>query len=302
MRIKKRLLVALLFLGLSASVTSEADPFGNLFLSTTSGGGSSCSYTPPLDANAAVAAYSFRLLRTAYSGGNIVTIKRSSDNTSKTFTLTVPNCSINPSDPFFDSSTYTITTWYDQSGNGNNLTVASGGSAATVTLNCKNSQPCAVFNGSSTKYSGTLASAVSNTTHAVVVNTNSTSYQGVAFLGSGSNETAFGFLNPTPSCIANRASSGTNYTATEACAINTWYRTISTLNGTLSRIYVNGTQGTDVTTSGTISSLTSLTLGWDPGGFGYMSGDVAEWLLFAPDLSTANSNIVTANQGSYWGI
>ena len=161
------LLACLCFTALPA-VTAQAQflPAGVGLMAVPTAGGSSCAYIPPLDANSATLAYSFRLLRTAYSGGNVVTIMRSSDSTTKTFALTIPNCTINQSDAFFDGSTYTIVTWYDQSGNGKNVTATN---APTITLNCQNGQPCINFVSASSQYlsANTGLSMFANTIAAV---------------------------------------------------------------------------------------------------------------------------------------
>lgn len=71
----------------------------------------------------AVGAYSLRKLRTAYTG-NCITIRRSSDNTSQSFGFDnagyVDVASITT---FLNTSQQGyVTTWFDQSGNGNNAT------------------------------------------------------------------------------------------------------------------------------------------------------------------------------------
>jgi len=71
----------------------------------------------------AVAAYSLRKLRTAYTG-NCLTIRRSSDNTSQSFGFDLAGyVDIASITTFLNTSQQGyVTTWYDQSGNGNNAT------------------------------------------------------------------------------------------------------------------------------------------------------------------------------------
>jgi len=83
-------------------------------------------YTPPqllLDEypNAA-AAYSLRELSTAFVGQSVVRVRRSSDNTEQDFTAT--EITDGTLTTFTGANDGFVTTWYDQSGNGKNLSTA----------------------------------------------------------------------------------------------------------------------------------------------------------------------------------
>lgn len=263
-----------------------------------------CSFTPPLDVKTGVAGFSFRVLSTSWIGQNIVTIQRSSDSTQKTFTASAPTCEINQSDAFFDGSTYTIVTWYDQSGNGVNVTQATNANRPTVLLNCQNGHPCAVFNGTSQFMSGTMASGVSNDTFAAVANSfDNSSGRYIAQIGiTDTNQTSINFSLSSTACVSLRWAASVPAKGTKACSTNTWYRWVGTQTNTLSSIYLNGVKGTDDTTSLTLSSQTALNIGEQGTGASWWDGDISEVLIFAPSLSSTDSGTISSNQGSFWGI
>ena len=69
----------------------------------------------------ALAFCGLRAYTKASIGSNLLTVRRSSDSTTKTF-VSIAGGGINISDAFFDGSTYYATTIYDQTGNGNDVT------------------------------------------------------------------------------------------------------------------------------------------------------------------------------------
>lgn len=267
----------------------------------------SCSYTPPLDqvSTGALGAYSFRLLKTTYSGGNIVTIQRSSDSTQKTFTATLPSCGLNTADAFFDGSTYTLVTWYDQSGAGNNVTQGANANRPTITLSCQNGHPCAVFaSASSQVLNATLGAGVAATTLTAVANiTSQASSHGIVEIGDasgGTDGTNLLWSTGLSTCQDARIVSGTSFRGQKACANNTWFRFTGTSNNSVSSIYLNGVIGTNESTATTLSNQTHVYIG--KAATVFMTGDISEAILYAPDLSSADSGTVSTNQGSYWGI
>jgi hypothetical protein len=69
----------------------------------------------------AAAAYSVRLLRTAYTG-NAIRVRRSSDNTEQNIGFVAGNLDTTALTSFCSGTNGFVTTWYDQSGNGRNAT------------------------------------------------------------------------------------------------------------------------------------------------------------------------------------
>src|SRR5262249_62105347 len=81
---------------------------------------------------------------TASIGQNVVHIRRSSHSTEKTF-VSLANGGINTSDAFFDGSSYFVTTFYDQTGNGIDLTQTTAANQPTFLLATLGSLPIARF-------------------------------------------------------------------------------------------------------------------------------------------------------------
>jgi hypothetical protein len=104
--------------------------------------------------NAAVA-YSLRQLRTAYTG-NAIRVRRSSDNTEQNFGFIGGELDTASLLSFVGANNGFITTWYDQSGNGLNLT-------QTAVLN----QPRIVTAGVIDTKDGTTAMRFNGTSHSI---------------------------------------------------------------------------------------------------------------------------------------
>ena len=105
----------------------------------------------------AAAAYSVRLLRSAYSG-NAIRVRRSSDNTEQDIGLTaLGNLDESALTSFCSGTDGFVTTWYDQSGNANDAIqttaanqpqIVSSGSVINV-----NSKPSLLFDGTNDEFS-----------------------------------------------------------------------------------------------------------------------------------------------------
>ena len=86
-----------------------------------SGGGGGLPFTPPLDVyTGAAAAYSFRLLRTAYAG-SAIRVRRSSDNAEQDIGFVSGVLDTASLLTFCGVGDGFVTTWYDQSSNARNL-------------------------------------------------------------------------------------------------------------------------------------------------------------------------------------
>lgn len=105
------------------------------------------------------AAYSVRLLRSAYSG-SAIRVRRSSDNAEQDIGFVSGNLDTSSLTSFCGAGNGFVTTWYDQSGNGRNATqttaanqpqIVSSGSVITV-----NSKPTMTYDGSNDFMSSAL--------------------------------------------------------------------------------------------------------------------------------------------------
>jgi hypothetical protein len=99
----------------------------------------------------AAAAYSLRLLRTAYTG-DAIQVRRASDNSTQDIGFVNNQLDTTSLESFCSGTNGFVTTWYDQSGNGNDATqttasdqpqIVSSGSVIT-----ENGKPAAEFDGS----------------------------------------------------------------------------------------------------------------------------------------------------------
>ncbi len=270
-----------------------------------------CPYTLPLDAHPAAAAYSFRVLAADWIKNNLVKLRRSSDSATKIFTASAQTCGIDTHDPFFDGSTYTLQTWYDQSGHNADVRALSESAEPIVSLGCLNGQPCGVYNGVDRYLTGTLSSAVGPDTFAAVANLASDAGgKYIALIGTiYANDTSINFSHSSKACVSLRW--GNKIPSKEAipCKVNNWYRWIATQNSVLSSVYLNGVAGSNDTVGNT-ESHASLTLipstafyiGESSDFANRWQGEIAELIVFSPDLSRADSDAVSTNQGNYWGL
>lgn len=112
----------------------------------------------------AAAAYSVRLLRSAYTG-SAIRVRRSSDNTESDIGFSSGNLDESALTSFCSGTNGFVTTWYDQSGNARNATettalnqpqIVSSGSVINV-----NSKPALSFDGTNDKLLNTSLTAAS---------------------------------------------------------------------------------------------------------------------------------------------
>jgi hypothetical protein len=82
----------------------------------------------------AAAAYSLRKLRTAYTG-SAIRVRRSSDNTEQDIGFSGENLDTAALTSFCGSGDGFVTTWYDQSGNANNITQSTAAKQPQILLN-----------------------------------------------------------------------------------------------------------------------------------------------------------------------
>jgi hypothetical protein len=106
---------------------------------------------PPLDLyGGADTAYSLRKLRTAYAGSS-VRVRRSSDNAEQDIGFSGINLDVSSLLSFVGAGNGFITTFYDQSGNGYNMTQSSATSQPQLVtsgvINTQNGKPSMLFDG-----------------------------------------------------------------------------------------------------------------------------------------------------------
>jgi hypothetical protein len=256
----------------------------------------------------AAAAYSVRLLRTAYSG-NAIRVRRSSDNAEQNIGFDGSgNLDTTALTSFCSGTNGFVTTWYDQSGNARNATqttaanqpqIVSSGAIINV-----NSKPCVQFDGSNDiiKFIGSGTSS-SNTLFVLSKsNNNSASYQTITSIGSIQPATAFAYLyfgaagNDARSIYSDVLTSldGARTLVQELVTINAVSTTISMLVNNSS---VSLTNNTRVLTT----NLNNVQIGNDTQYNDPFNGSIQEVVLYTT-AQTSNISGINTNINTYYGI
>jgi hypothetical protein len=270
----------------------------------------------------AAAAYSVRLLRTAYTG-NAIRVRRSSDNTEQDIGFSSGNLDTTSLTTFCSGTNGFVTTWYDQSGNANNATqstaanqpqIVSSGSVINV-----NGKPSLDYTSSITIMLATAASLSNSNsltmTTVAKINNPSVSYKYAWAIGitSGAGYSAFipvtgstfqdwitddlafwgnGFNSTNPPRII---SQGLQYTS------GNQYLNFG-VTGTTNVFNINNsTITTRVNTTANCNYSGVIALGNSNSNTEGLLGNLQEIVLWQNDLS-ANRIGINSNTNSYYGI
>ena len=298
---------------ISVSVTFTVNPATPTGI--TSGSGSCC----VLDALTTIptAAYSLRLLSSKYSG-NAVTVRRSSDGTTANIGFSGTTLNTTALTNFCASTNCFVTTWFDQSGNGNDATQATAAnqpqivsSGAVIT---QNGLPSIQLAASSSTYlllpSGIVASATSGGTVNGMFSSNSSGAWARYFdFGTGTavnwfatpnSGTDFKFRITTAGSGSEQGSYGAHTLNTTALRIHTFEVASTTMSA-----YVNGATYEAATVSITPSQI-SGSLNYigksQYGADAYFNGYVSEFMVVASGLSAADRSTVEQNQSLYYSV
>lgn len=266
---------------------------------------SPCSYPLPNASNTVVAAYGLRKLRSAYAANKAINIIRASDSATQDIGFSGCDFDTATANTFCTATTCKITKWYDQSGGSIDLAQATGSKQPALTFSCLNGFPCATFTGtSSVALTGTLGAGITSSTYAAVADITSITQSPQILLDvndGGTNATQLGYSTGTGGIYSGRVVSGTSTRGFKANSTSTWYAITGTNTNTLASVYLNGVKGTDVTTSVTLVSGTSIDLGGHTASQ-FWTGSVVEAIVMAPSISITDSNTLNANQRTYWGL
>jgi Alpha-L-arabinofuranosidase B, catalytic len=297
MRIKAFLAPLALFTFLALISPPSQAQFNSGFLLSQS---SSCSYPLPIGSDTVSVAYGVRLLRAAYAApSKLVRVQRTSDNTQSDIG-TVNSCDFDSAtfNTFCNATTCFVAKWYDQSGNGNDVTQATFSNMPQLLLNQQNGHPALVFNGTSDSLTATLSAGVAAETFADVLK-QGTSSNGFTFILGNATSSTYHEMG-VGTAHAGRIVASVAHDGTEAYSNSTWYRFGGILSNTLASIYENGTKGTDDATSTTLVSQTSLSIGTFS--TSWLNGSMTELIIFSPNISSTDLLTVSSNQSVYWGI
>jgi hypothetical protein len=248
----------------------------------------------------AAAAYSVRLLRTAYTG-NAIRVRRSSDNTETDIGFSGANLDTTALTSFCSGTNGFVTTWYDQSGNGYNATQTTASNqpkivnAGSVLVDA-NGKPRVQGNQSSTTILSASFSSSQPTTIFGVVNftslTSPTIYPYAVDLASSANLVAIGYYNfPF-------IDGGAALYSTVSISTNTNYLSYGLLNTTSSEIAINTTLTTG--NAGTVNP-SAIKMFNARGNDAVLNGFLSEVIIYPSNQSTNRTGIST-NINSYYAI
>lgn len=253
----------------------------------------------------ASAAYSLRLLRTAYTG-NAIRVRRSSDNAEQDFGFVSNVLDTASLLTFCGVGNGFVTTWYDQSGNAYNTIQTTAAnqpqivlSGAMLTTNGKNSIK---FDGSNDflATTGTPFSATSNTLIAVSKQDAISSYRRLFNIGIYNNGRFLGGANGTDDMLA--VFSNATFTCSGGVAIS---QNVSIMYnaGTNGVLRNNGSQVNTVTATNTSYGNVNLFIGNDSASFvGYFWNGIGQEFIFYPSSQAANVSGIETNINTFYTI
>lgn len=260
----------------------------------------------PLDTMPGVlAAYSSRLLRTAYAG-SAMQIKRASDSTTQDIGFVSGEFDQTSANAFCSGTTCTLSIWYDQSGNGSNITCSS---------NC----PTVYAGGALNKMNGKVALLFGGTTSIVLTSSLSTVPIHVRYLNAAvkpTNFTANGYIFGTSASggliIRANSSTGTPQMNTESSVvIGAGTNPLSTSTGNIVGATFDGVSAWTMTldnvangsgTSAATVSASTTQIG-NTAASAHFVGSIGE-VIFQDQtggISSGNRSSYEGNQVTYWG-
>lgn len=263
----------------------------------------------------AVAAYSTRKLRSAYSG-SALRVKRSSDNTEQDIGFSGNDLDTAALAAFVPSGTGWVVTWYDQVGS-NNLVAASNSPYIVLSgsLQTKNTKPAVFFEQTTPVYiqntSGILESASQYTLSVVSlisdVTTNFGRILSFGKVGEANDFTDVGNLlgfyrdNANNAVIHSRPTS--SGTVTMSVTEDQLFHAIAYQDASQYNMILDGTAGTPVTFSATaLAANLDMGVGKPATDTGNLyGGHIGELIIWSSALASGDRTTVYTNTKTYWG-
>jgi hypothetical protein len=250
----------------------------------------------------AAAAYSVRKLRTAYTG-SAIRVRRSSDNAEQNIGFVSGNLDTTALTSFCSGTNGFVTTWYDQSGTGNNATqttaanqpqIVSSGSVINI-----NSKPSLLTDGTNDAFEITSISTLS--TNYTLFNVGKRSASGVKYFGmAGNTSPGQAHLFWTDNNFYFQKSNGflasTSTSATANQQIMSGVELRTTANNTQ---YVNGS--VIASTYNAFPFISNFNRLFQLEGTNFTSGNTQEIILWLSD-QTSNLSGINTNMNSYYAI
>jgi hypothetical protein len=196
-----------------------------------------------------------------------------------------------------------VETWNDYSGNGNNLTQATGAQQPTYDEDGCNGEPCLVFDGSDDFYAGGTVDTPNAYTEIVVFKNTATGTQHIVVESTGANVYAGLYSEGTD--LRHTADSKANY-ANGTIAAGTWYIATAIHNNSESsnktKLYINGTLQTTANVD-RATAAAAIAMGADAAGTGgVFSGSIAERYRFSRAIYDTERRALEAALAEKYGI
>ena len=285
-----------------SGVSDNSISWGKSYADLAGGG-----FTGLLDTySGAAAAYSLRQLSSTYSGDAIV-VRRASDNATQSIGFVNNELDTTSLESFCSGTDGFVTTWYDQSGNGNDVAQTTAGNQPKIVSSgytiLENGKTAVEFSGSLTYLDASSAISDGFTNNSVyykfeIAQVTITSKGGIFSANAGYR----GFFNPPSYDYANfhnpnglSVISSLNVDRTNQFLFSELFDT-SIGSGTY-ELYGNGslerTEGSEGTSN--LDTPTTLYIGRDPNGgpSGYLNGKIQEIVFYNSDQSTNRTGIET---------
>jgi hypothetical protein len=252
----------------------------------------------------AAAAYSLRKLRLLYTG-SAIRVRRSSDNTEQDIGFVSNDLDTTALTSFCSGTNGFVTTWYDQSGNGNNATqttaanqpqIVSSGSIINI-----NSKASLQFDGVNQRFNiPTISIAFNSLSIMGVVKSDSATSNGMPFANPDSERIYLGYITSSTLYF------GYNDAATKfnLGAATTNQELIELYAGTNANAYRNTNASTQITSATTNITTTDLSIGsYNRSGTksNYYDGNIQEIIMYTSNQSSNRTGIET-NINTYYAI
>jgi hypothetical protein len=251
------------------------------------------------DYSGAAAAYSLRLLRSAYTG-DAIKVRRASDNTEQDIGFVNNELDVATLESFCSGTNGFVTTWYDQSGNGRDATQTTAANQPQIVSSgsviIKNSKPAVKFDGSNDDLiNSTAIVSMTNMTLIGVVSSENTSQDstfvkivsaanGLFVQGFGGNGTAdvFGSRSRGASSMnKGKSNTGTNQ------LLSFEFGEIGVTNN----LYINSTEATENIGARSAITITDFCTIGSRNGSNWSNVKLQEIVVYPSDQSSNRSGI-----------
>ena len=275
-----------------SGVTDNNISWGKSYADLAGGGG----FTGLLDTySGAAAAYSLRQLSSTYSGDAIV-VRRASDNTTQSIGFVNNELDTATLESFCSGTDGFVTTWYDQSGNGNDAAQASAASQPKIvsagSTILENGKATLEFNGTSMFLQASSVNVPQPTSYFITYRYNNFSSDLYNDLSDGNVSRQ---LNDNTGGGYVRAFAGSSFSSSILGSNNQELR-YSLFNGLNSALAINGSSAQ----TGNAGTLAIQNMNIGKSGF-YMDGKIQEFVIYPTNQSSNRTGIET-NINSHYSI